>query len=62
MTRSSCPFSTNPPGDGVLNGTNPFGALYGAAAFDDLTIDQSGMGYVLKANDLTPSYFAGRPA
>ena len=47
-------ISTNPPGDGVLNGTIPLGALYGTAAFDDLAIDQSGMGYVLQAEDLTP--------
>ena len=45
---------TNPPGDGVLNGTNPLGALYGSAAYDDLTIDQAGIGYVLQASDLTP--------
>ena len=46
---------TNPPGNGVLNGTNPLGALYGTAAYDDLTIDQSGKGYVLQATD----YYTG---
>jgi len=47
-------ISTNPNGDGVLTGTNPFGALYGSAAFDALTIDQVGNGYVLQAEDISP--------
>ena len=44
----------NPPGDGVLNGTNPIGALFGSAAFSGLTIDQAGKGYTLQATDLSP--------
>jgi len=41
----------NPPGNGVLNGTNPFGALYGTATFTDFSIDQAGVGYTLQATD-----------
>ncbi len=44
---------TNPPGNGVLNGTNPRGALYGTAAFNDLSIDQVGAGYTLQATDVS---------
>ncbi len=42
---------TNPPGDGVLNGTDPLGALYGTSAFNDLSIDQVGNGYTLQVTD-----------
>jgi streptogramin lyase len=46
-------IDNNPPGDGVLNGTTPYGALYGTAAFNDLSIDQAGKGYTLQASDVT---------
>jgi streptogramin lyase len=44
-------ITSNPPGNGVLNGTNPLGAFYGSATFADLSIDQAGVGYVLEAVD-----------
>jgi streptogramin lyase len=47
------PVNNNPPGLGVLNGTTPFGALYGNAAFNDLSIDQAGNGYTLEVSDIT---------
>ncbi len=47
------PINNNPPGLGVLNGTTPFGALYGTAAFNDLSIDQAGQGYTLQVSDIT---------
>ena len=44
-------IDNNPPGSGVLNGTTTVGALYGAASFTGLTIDQAGNGYTLEATD-----------
>ena len=43
-------IGTNPPGNGVLDGTTGVAAVAGVAAFSDINIDEAGAGYTLTAS------------
>jgi hypothetical protein len=43
-------IGTNPPGDGVLDGTTSVAAVAGVASFPGIDIDETGAGYTLSAS------------
>jgi len=43
-------IQTNPPGDAILGGTLSQDAVAGVATFNNLTLDKTGTGYMLRAS------------